>query len=158
MEKIVWLGQKTPFIIRSKPRWKHKIKDAEERQMPLTADLAARLRLYREHHPDANLIFGRRAGLVDAPDGHLLRRLKELVRDAGLNCGTCPTCISKKECEYWYLHRFRSSYITALLRGGLDLRTVMKMSGHSDLASVMAYLRPAEGAEVQDRVNSIQWR
>jgi hypothetical protein len=40
----------------------------------------------------------------------------------------------------------------------LDLRTVMKLSGHSDLASVMRYLRPAEGTEVQNRVNAIQWR
>jgi hypothetical protein len=43
-------------------------------------------------------------------------------------------------------------------RNGLDIRTVMKLSGHTDLESVMRYLRPAEGREVQSKVNSIKWR
>jgi integrase len=104
------------------------------------------------------LIFGKRGGKEDVPDGHLLRRLKGLAKDAGLNCGACSTCIEGEECERWFLHKFRATYITTLLRAGMDLRTVMKLSGHSDLASVMRYLRPAEGTEVQNRVNAIQWR
>jgi integrase len=148
--------------VRSKPRYKHKIKDAEEREMPLTVNLIKQLKDYRAKHPNARLVFGKRGGEVDEPDGHLLRRLKALARDAGLNCGVCGTCVTGKgqgrECERWFLHKFRATYITTLLRSGLDLRTVMKLSGHSDLASVMRYLRPAEGAEVQDRVNSITWR
>jgi len=145
--------------VRSKPRFKHKIKDAEEREMPLTADLAERLKSYRGGHSEDRLVFGRLGGKVDEPDGHLLRRLKGLVRDAGLNCGSCKGCISKhRECEKWFLHKFRATYITTLLRNGLDLRTVMKLSGHSDLESVMRYLRPAEGAEVQQKVNAIKWR
>jgi integrase len=90
--------------------------------------------------------------------GNLLRRLKTAVRKAGMNCGQCGGCENTKECEHWYLHKFRATYITTLLRNGLDLRTVMKLSGHSDLESVMRYLRPAEGKEVQDKVNAIQWR
>jgi len=43
------------------------------------------------------------------------------------------------------------------LRNGLDLRSVMALSGHSDIESVMRYLRPASTAEVQDKVNAIVW-
>jgi integrase len=144
--------------VESKPRWKHKIKDHEEREMPLSSDLIGRLKAYRKLHPDHTLMFGKLGGRTDAPDGHLLRRLKHIVRDAGLNCGTCETCIARKECERWFLHKFRATYITTLLRNGLDLRTVMTLSGHADIESVMRYLRPAEGKEVQDKVNAIQWR
>jgi integrase len=95
----------------------------------------------------------------DKPDGHLLRRLKRLVNKAGLNCGSCEGCKRKPAaCERWFLHKFRATYITTLLRNGVDLRTTMALSGHSDLESVMRYLRPAEGSAVQKRVNAIRWR
>ena len=51
----------------------------------------------------------------------------------------------------------RATYITTLLRSGMDLRTVMRLSGHADMDSVMRYLRPAGTEEVQDRVNAITW-
>ena len=145
--------------VRSKPRYKHKIKDSEEREMPLTGAIVKQLQTYQQSHPDQRLVFGKRGGKDDAPDGHLLRRLKRLAREAGLNCGNCEGCAGEREeCETWFLHRFRANYITALLRDGLDLRSVMALSGHSSLESVMRYLRPAGGAEVQKRVNSIKWR
>jgi integrase len=144
--------------VRSKPRYKHKIKDSEERELPLTEELIAQLRAYRASHPGVHLVFGKRGGLDDVPDSHLLRRLKVLVKNAGLNCGNCDTCVSEGECERWFLHKFRANYITTLLRNEMDLRTVMQLSGHSDLESVIRYLRPAQGEAVQKRVNSIKWR
>jgi integrase len=144
--------------VKSKPRYKHKIKDSEEREMPLTIELMEQLRAYREQHPDGRLVFGKLGGTVDEPDGHLLRRLKSLVKRAKLNCGNCSTCISNEECERWYLHKFRANYITTLLRNNTDLRSVMSLSGHSDLASVMRYLRPAGTTALQDKVNAIVWR
>jgi len=143
--------------VKSKPAYGHRIKDAEEREMPLTEKLVKQLQAHREQYPNARLIFGKRGGREDLPDGHLLRRLKILVRKAGLNCGTCSTCVSNKECEHWFLHKFRATYITMLLRNGLDLRSVMALSGHADLESVMRYLRPAGTVEVQDKVNAIVW-
>jgi len=151
-------GQQQTLKVQSKPRWEFEVKDDEEREVPLQAPLLKRLQVYRRAHPEGNLIFGRRGGKIDVPDGHLLRRLKVLVRDAGLNCGRCASCHKLKECERWYLHKFRATYITTLLRNALDLRTVMKLSGHSDLASVERYIRPAEGKEVQTKVNAISFR
>lgn len=144
--------------VRSKPRFKHKIKDSEEREMPLTEELVKELHEYREKNPDHRLVFGKRGGLVDEPDGHLLRRLKVLAKKAGLVCGTCDSCVSSKECEVWFLHKFRANYITTLLRNGLDLRTVMVLSGHADIESVMRYLRPAGTEVMQAKVDSIKWR
>jgi integrase len=115
------------------------------------------LRRYRKQHPDERLVLGKLGGTVDEPDGHLLRRLKGLVRDAGLNCGNCSTYKSSKECRNYTLHTFRRSYITTLLRNGTDLRTCMVLSGHSDIESVMRYLRPAGTKEMMARVDSIKW-
>jgi integrase len=144
--------------VRSKPRYNHKIKDSEERELPISKGLLKKLEHYRKQHSDDRLVFGRLGGTVDEPDGHLLRRLKVLVRDAGLNCDTCTTCVSSKECEKWYLHKFRANYITTLLRNGMDLRSVMVLSGHSDIESVMRYLRPAGTKEMQAKVDAIKWR
>jgi hypothetical protein len=33
----------------------------------------------------------------------------------------------------------------------------MKYTGHSDMETVLRYLSPAEGADTQDKVNSIVW-
>jgi integrase len=144
--------------VRSKPQYKHRIKTAEERELPLTQELVAQLQAYRQQLPAGRkLVFGKLGGREDAPDGHLLRRLKILVKKAGLGCGTCATCVAKTGCENWWLHKFRSTYITTLLRSGMDLRTTMRLSGHADLESVMRYLRPAGTVEVQDRVNAVKW-
>ena len=142
--------------VRSKPQHKHFIKDAEERELPLSDDLVAALESYRADN-DHRLIFGRRGGLVDAPDGHLLRRCKSLAHKAALNCNQCDTCEKRKECERWFLHKFRATYCTTLLRSGLDLRTVQSLMGHADLASTMRYLRPAGSSEIQGKVNAVTW-
>ena len=56
-----------------------------------------------------------------------------------------------------YLHKFRATYTTNLLRAGIDARTVMKYTGHEDLETVLRYLSPAESVETQAKVNSIIW-
>jgi integrase len=140
--------------LRAKPKYEFKLKDHEQRAMPLPDELMKLLANYRKAHPTTNLILGSKN---DQPPTKLLRLLKDCARRAGLNCGTCNACIARKECERWFLHRFRATYCTKLLRSGLDLRTVQQMMGHADLASTMRYLRPAENAETQTRINSISW-
>ena len=61
--------------------------------------------------------------------------------------------MTTKECELWFLHKFRSTYATTLLRNGVDIRTVQKLMGHSDLGSTMRYLRPEEDAHIEDGAN-----
>jgi integrase len=143
--------------VRSKPRFDHKIKDCEERELPIPKPLVKMLERFRKSHPDARLVFGRRGGSEDEPDGHLLRRLKRLVKKAALNCGICGICVEHGECDKYTLHTFRRTYITTLLRNGTDLRTCMELSGHSDIESVMRYLRPAGDKEMMRRIDSIKW-
>jgi integrase len=140
--------------LRGKPQYGFKMKDHEQRAVPLSDDLMERLKEYRKAHPKTRLILGTKNG---KPNTKLLLLLKGCARRAGLNCGHCDSCRDRKECEHWFLHRFRATYCTKLLRDGNDLRTVQQMMGHADLASTMRYLRPAENATTQASVNAIKW-
>lgn len=145
------------FRVQGKTRKEYRfaVKDSEQRELPIPAALMARLKAWRDAHPDTRLILSGKRGL---PEGHLLRKLKALARNNGLNCGKCEGCQRKgalAECEEWSLHRFRRTFCTMLLRNGVDLATAQHLMGHSDLASTMRYIRPASTAHVQDKVNSI---
>lgn len=140
--------------VRSKPAYGHRVKDAEERDIPIPDDLAAELASWNEDHAGP-LVTGTKR---NKPNGHLLRILKRLAKQEKLNCGECAGCRSELgECQEWTLHKFRRTYCTSLLRSGMDLRTVQAFMGHADLASTMRYLRPAGSKEVQARLNAVQW-
>jgi integrase len=131
------------------------IKDREERTLPLDSKLAERLQAWHISHPHIRWVLG--TPHKDTINGEWLPMLKRLARNAGLNCGVCPPCLSMQQCSRWLLKTFRSTYTTNLLRSGIDPRTVMEYTGHSDLATVMMYLSPAESTETQDKINSIVW-
>ena len=81
----------------------------------------------------------------------MLEKLKRRWRDAGLNCGTCPTCIEKNECERAYLHKFRSTYGTMMLRK-YDISTVRKLMGHKPGSeATFRYLAPMLHEELRKR-------
>ena len=142
------------LTIHSKPSLGFRIKDKEERSVPIPLDLLKRLKEYRAANPDKRFVIGNQK---DRPHTKLLRLLKGLVATAGVNCGRCEGCKDRNECEKWFLHKFRATYCTQLLRSGLDLRTVQAMMGHSDITSTMRYLRPQEDSHTQKRINEIQW-
>lgn len=137
-------------------RWGFRMKDFEERELPISDDLMKRLIDFKkEHCGPGSLIFSK----TGKPDGHMLRTLKRQVKMAGLNCGKCDRCLGKAaECENWYLHKFRATYCTKLLRTNqLDIRTIQQMMGHGDLESTMRYLRPAENEQTQSVINNMNW-
>lgn len=135
--------------VRANPRYHFKVKDSEHREVPIESGLLAKLKERRRWLPSQKLVTGKTG---DRPDSHLLRQLKRIVVNAQLGCGTCEGCAASG-CEHWFLHKFRATYITTLLRRGMDLRTVMRLSGHSDLASVMRYLSPADNDSTRAIVN-----
>jgi len=139
--------------VTAKKHWDFSPKDSEERTVPLPNGLADKLAEWRKANPQKRLVFGTRS---DKPDNHFLEYLKAIAREAGLNCGVCATCKEKDECERYFLHKFRATYATRILsHGGQDvLRTLMKLMGHSDLASTMRYLQPAKGEVMQKAVNA----
>lgn len=143
------------FRVQGKEHWKFRVKDKEERDIPIPADVLVALREWHEKHPKSRLIVGTES---DKPNYHLLRTLKRLARRAELNCGKCRGCKSKsKECGEWTLHEFRRTYCTTLLRQGVDARTVQAWAGHADLATTLRYLRPAAAKEAQEKINAVAW-
>lgn len=143
------------YRVQGKMEWGFKVKAHEQRDIPIADDLYEELLAWRKEHKGESLILGT-SGL--RPNTHLLRALKRLAKNADLNCGHCGGCQSdSRECEEYTLHKFRRTYITTLLRSGIDLRTVQAYAGHKDLASTMRYLRPASGVEARARVNAVQW-
>ena len=108
--------------VRGNRQYGFKVKDKEQRDVPIEAGLLERLREARKKNPLQRLVTGTNA---DKPHTHLLRILKRLANRAKLQCGACPGCLRKvnPECERWYLHKFRSTYITRLLREGMTKST-----------------------------------
>jgi integrase/recombinase XerD len=143
------------FRVQGKEHWEFRVKDKEERDVPIPADVLDALKTWQEKHPKTRLIVGTQGR---KPDYHLLRTLKRLARRSNLNCGRCPGCNSKsKECRKWTLHEFRRTYCTTLLRQGVDARTVQAWAGHADLQTTLRYLRPAAAKDAQDKVNAVTW-
>lgn len=143
------------FRVSGKPAWDFRVKDAEERDVPIPADVLAALESWRAEHPRTRLIVGTSG---DKPNFHLLRSLKRLAKRGGLNCRGCEGCLSRKEeCERWTLHEFRRTYCTTLLRNGVDARSVQAWAGHADLQTTARYLRPTAATEAQNLVNAVTW-
>jgi integrase len=149
--------------VRSKPQYGFAIKDKEERDVPIPQSLIARLREYRASHPAEKLVTGTKK---DQPSSKLLWNLKRIVHVAGLGCNHCDGCSSRQDeqgitvvskCHHWFLHKFRATAITTWHRSGMDMRTIMSLSGHSDLETIMRYLAPRRVEELHDQIDTIQW-
>lgn len=125
--------------VQQNPRHGFTVKDKEARDIPIEDGLLGEMKALRKKHPKDSLIVGNGP---DNPNGHLLRNLEQVVRRAKLP-------------GRWFLHRFRATAITNWLRAGIDLRTVMSLSGHSDLQSVLRYLSPADSESVRQKINAI---
>ena len=81
--------------------------------------------------------------------------LKTIAKRAKLFCKKCDGCAQDKpNCERWFLHKFRSTFGTKVVRKA-DLRTCMEWMGHTDTASTLRYLRPAEGKEAQAKMDEV---
>jgi integrase len=143
------------FRVQGKPRFDFKVKDKAQRLLPVNAELLARLKSWRETRKKSTLIVGNDE---DQPEGHMLRKLKQLAKRAGLNCGKCDGCARKvkPECEQWFLHKFRATFLTRMLRQA-DARTAQYLAGHEKLETTLLYLSKATGEEMQNHANAIRW-
>lgn len=151
------LFDKKIFHIHSKPKMGFKIKDREERRVPIPDSLVADLKEVKKHRSH-HLIFPANCG---RPDGHLIRRIKNVAYKAKLNCGKCVgrtglKCSAGPTCKHWKEHTFRHTFATMHLRAGVDVRTVQHWMGHSSLATTMKYLDylRAESESTREKVNA----
>jgi integrase/recombinase XerD len=128
-----------------KPYFAFKPKDCEKRSVPIPDDLIALLSAKTDGR---GLIFGKNG----KPDGHLLRRLKTVAWQGGLNCRRCMGTISGRPiscavgavCEKWILHRFRKNFATDRHQKGASARQIQKWLGHSNLETTLRYLATME--------------
>lgn len=142
-------------LVQGKPAYKFVVKDKEARRVPVPSDLLAALKEWKATAKKGALILGTKTG---KPNTHLLRTLKRLAKKAGLNCTVCDGCKGKLgECQEWTLHRFRRTYLTTLLRSGIDARTVQAYAGHSDITTTLKYLRPASTPEMRTKIDAVNW-
>jgi integrase len=131
--------------VRSKPELGFRIKDKEERSVPVPDSLIASL-ADRRKHSSSMFVF---PGPNDKPDRHLLRILQRLAFRAGLNCGECSTsrgqsCRTRPVCGARGLHKFRKTFATMHSEAGVPARTIQRWLGHSDLTTTLRYLAAAD--------------
>jgi integrase/recombinase XerD len=117
-------------------------KDNEERSIPLSDHLLDLLKWWREQNHDVRLIFPGPGGKVDT---HIIRKLKRLALQAGLNCGECrsrngESCGTRPICKEWELHRFRRTFATMHAAAGVKIDRLARWLGHADLQTTLAYL------------------
>lgn len=117
--------------VQPKPHRHWKIKDHEDRFVPLPPKLMAKLKARQGKAEAHDLIFPAENGGVQ---GHFLRILKNMVKDANIP-GT------------WELHKFRKTFATFYHEEqGVSVRTLQQWLGHSDLETTMAYLKGSDAA------------
>ena len=146
------------ITVTEKPYFGFKPKDCEKRSVPISDELMAQLRARKD---GSSLIFPKDG----RPDGHLLRRLKIVAFEGGLNCGNCTgmekgkpvSCKDAPVCEKWILHRFRKNFATDREAKGAKARKIQKWLGHSSLETTLRYLAVTDDTtdEVRDIVNSV---
>jgi integrase len=131
-----------------------KTKTRRSRDITLEAGLLSKLQLWRKKNPKTRFIFGTGS---DLPNGHYLELCKNIAAKANLNCGTCESCLHTdgKQCERWFLHRWRNTFATWSLQRGVDIRTVQQLMGHTKLEMTARYLAAAKGKAAQERLNAV---
>lgn len=133
------------ITVRSKPELGFRVKDKEERSVPIPDTLIDSL-LALKRRNDSGLIFSSKDG---KPDGHMLRRLQKLALSAGLNCGECVTksgneCSDNPVCRGWGLHKFRRTFATMHSEASVSAPTIQRWLGHADLSTTLRYLAVAD--------------
>jgi integrase len=129
--------------VTAKPEHSFWPKDYEEREVPIPDRLIESLKAWSKSRNGSELIFPTRNGTPRKHRTQLLDACKAVAKRAKLN----PD-------DFW-LHKFRATFATRHLQGGVDLRTVQQWLGHSDLESTMRYLKPSRSQQVRAKVNAI---
>ena len=150
----------------SKPEFGFRVKDKEERSVPVPDSLIEAL-THRKSESKSLLVF---PGPNGKPNGHFLRLLQQLAFRAGLNCQECTrqpkktksgrlkaprSCATHPICGEWGLHKFRKTFATFHSEAGVSPRTIQTWLGHSDLATTLRYLAVADlrSARTRSQVN-----
>jgi integrase/recombinase XerD len=157
---------KGEFHVRKKDDVEFFPKSHESRTVPLPKSLLELLRAARKKALHERWIFVNEAG---RPENHFLRKLKSIVKHAGLNCGHCKTtitegrydkkmqlqvsCKDRPVCKHFYLHRFRKTCATRWVEHGIPVRTVQAWLGHKNLETTMIYLGVTDSTKLRNEID-----
>ena len=124
-------SRKNVLHVQPKPNRDWRVKDKEDRFVPLPPALMKKLQERKGKAEQHDLIFPAENGGVE---GHFLRRLQNFVEDHKVK-GT------------WELHKFRKTFATFYHEEqGVSVRTLQQWLGHSDLETTMRYLKGSDAA------------
>jgi integrase len=130
---------KCELRVQSKPEWGFQTKTGQTRNVLISKETMDRLQVRKAAARPSKLLFPARTG---NPDHHMLDRLKDTARRAGLDADTVN------------LHKFRATAATTWLRSkelggkGWDISFVRSQLGHRDLASIEHYIQLIKSDEV----------
>ncbi len=118
---------------------------AGQREQPITTALAEMLKKEREQREDQEgFIFA--VTRKDGKSGHrqtMTRQFERAVKRANLN----PRKVTP--------HVMRHTAITRLVKAGVDLPTIQRISGHKTLAMVMRYVR-LSGEHIDSAIAAVE--
>ena len=120
--------RKNVLHIQPKPHRNWKVKDKEDRFVPLPPPLMEKLRDRKDKAEAHDLIFPAENGGVQ---GHFLRILQNCVKENGIE-------------GKWELHKFRKTFASMHHESGVSVRTLQDWLGHSSLETTMAYLKGSD--------------
>jgi len=109
----------------------------KERTITIPDQLVENLKEWKKK-ATCNLVFHTRAG---KPKFDFLLSLKNVAERANLNPDNC------------WLHKFRATFATRHLQNQVDIYTVMAWMGHSNMKSMLPYLRRSRSQKTLARVN-----
>jgi integrase/recombinase XerD len=124
--------------LKDKPRYEWRLKDKENRSVPLSPKLIARLKARRirqekaaekEGREASNLIFPNSLGNPDLALDNRLHKIVAKVKESGFAWEGEVT-----------MHKFRKNYATFMHRAGCDMTTVRDLLGHSDTKTTELYV------------------
>lgn len=143
--------------VQPKPSRRWKIKDKEDRFLPLPGWLVAKLLATKGGSDPHDLLFPNSEGNVE---GHFLRKIQRIALRGGLNCGRCEStdegepvsCKDNACCSKWSCHAFRRTYATIQHEYlGVGVRTIQERLGHASLEVTQRYLKATNAKSKQAR-------
>lgn len=144
--------------VTTKPLWRFKPKNWEERSVPLPTTLIGQLAALKERRNalPAQLVFPNSKGRPNTENDMIVKKVAERAR---LNCGQCITkhgnkCSEGPHCQHFFLHKFRHTFATEHLRHGVDIRTLQMWMGHRDIQSTMVYLKGVQSKDMLAKINA----
>jgi integrase/recombinase XerD len=128
-------------IVANGKQYEFEVKAESARTIAVPTELISLLEQWKANNKSSStLVFPTKFG---QPNDKMLQACKRIAKRAGL-----PE-------ESFYLHKFRASYATRLLRKGIDPETVRFLLGHKPGSdSIFRYLAPLRNDQLKDKLET----